>query len=147
LAEIALALVDEMIAHARAEFPNEACGVIHAADGAAATVHRVTNAAASPYRYEMAPLEQLKLEQQRDESRETLFAIYHSRVASEAKPSPTDVNMAFWPPADTTGALMYPETYYIVVSLEEALPTVRVFRIKAAEQYEDNIEEVPLEIV
>ena len=149
MAEIARALVDEMVAHARADLPNEACGVVHAVDGVATSVHRVTNGAASPYRYEMAPLEQLKLEQRRDSDNETLFAIYHSHVASEARPSQTDVNMAFWPPGDTTGTQMYPETLYILVSLaDETAPdrVVRAFRIVPGENYLDCIDEVTLDV-
>ena len=45
------ALVEEMIAHAREDLPNEACGLVHAKNGAAVSVHRVTNVAASPYRF------------------------------------------------------------------------------------------------
>ena len=167
MAEIARALLDEMVAHSRDALPNEACGMVHAVDGVATSVHRVTNAAASPYRYEMAPLEQLKLEQRRDRPRrrrvakgqpgagrflpgfaqETLFAIYHSHVASEARPSPTDVNMAFWPPGETTGTQMYPETLYVVVSLAEDEPSVRAFHIVPGAAYEDCLEEVAFEVI
>ena len=159
------ALVDEMIAHAREDLPNEACGMIHALDGAADAVHRVTNTAASPYRYEMDPLEMLRLDQRRgrrrripcgqlgagrfapDEVEETLFAIYHSHVSSPAWPSPTDVRQAFWPPGETRGTPMYPETYYIVVSLAEDPPPVRAFLIRPAGSIEDCVEPIPLEVV
>jgi proteasome lid subunit RPN8/RPN11 len=160
------ALVDEMIAHAREDLPNEACGMVHALDGAPATVHRVTNVAASPYRYEMAPLEMLRLDQRRGRKRqrvprgqpgagrftggvveETLFAIYHSHVASQAWPSPTDVRQAFWPPGETAGTAMYPETYYIVVSLVEDPPPVRAFLIRPSDSIEDCVEPAPLEVV
>ena len=137
------ALVEEMVAHAREELPNEACGMIHAVDGAPAAVHRVKNAAASPYRYEMDPLQQLKLEQHRDQTGETLFAIYHSHVASEARPSQTDVRMAFWPPGQTDGALMYPQAYYVLVSLAQEPPPVRAYFIRQG----GVIEEEPVEIV
>lgn len=156
------ALVDEMIVHARDELPNEACGMIHALDGVPQPVHRVTNAAASPYRYEMDPRQQLRLELRRGRRRrrvprgqpgagrftsgfveETLFAIYHSHVASEARPSMTDVRMAFWPPGDINGILMYPDVYYIVVSLAEEPPSVRAFRIRAG----GDVEEERLEVV
>ena len=137
------ALVDEMVAHAREELPNEACGMIHALDGAAAAVHRVKNAVASPYRYEMDPLQQLRLEQRRDETGETLFAIYHSHVGSEARPSQTDVRMAFWPPGETDGAVMYPQTYYVVVSLAREPPSVLAYLIRQG----GVIEEEPVEIV
>lgn len=128
---ITQAAIDAMIQHAREELPNEACGMLHARDGEVVATHRVTNVAASPYRYEMAPLEQLKLEQGRDESGEELFAIYHSHVGSPARPSPTDVRQAFFPPGDIEGALMFPDAYYIVVSLAEDSPDVRAFRIRA----------------
>lgn len=137
------AIVDAMVAHAREELPNEACGMVHAAEGVPVAAHRVRNAAASPYRYEMDPLQMLRLEQQRESSGESLFAIYHSHVASEARPSPTDVRMAFWPPGETTAEPMYPETYYILVSLASEPPSVRAFHIRTG----GTIEEEPLEVV
>ncbi len=124
------AIVDAMIAHAREDLPNEACGMVHARDGVPIAVHRVQNAAASPYRYEMNPLQMMRLENQRDETGETLFAIYHSHVASEARPSPTDVRMAFFPPGETDREPMYPQTYYILVSLAQEPPDVRAFFIR-----------------
>lgn len=124
------AVVEEMIAHAREDLPNEACGMLHRAVDGSVLAHRVTNAAASPYRYEMDPLQMLRLEQQRDATGETLFAIYHSHVASEARPSPTDVRMAFWPPGETELEPMYPETYYVLVSLASEQPSVRAFHIR-----------------
>jgi len=141
------ALVEEMIAHSREELPNEACGMVHALDGGSMTLHRVTNAAASPYRYDMAPLEMLKLERLRDERGEALFAIYHSHVASEAWPSPTDVRMAFWPPGEMDGRPMYPDAYYVLVSLAEQPADVRAFRIRPGASVAECIEEEPLEVV
>lgn len=137
------ALIDEMIAHAREDLPNEACGVVHAAAGTATSVHRVRNAAASPYRYEMDGMQQLRLEQARDAAGETLFAIYHSHVASEARPSPTDVRMAFFPPGETANEPAYPGTYYILVSLAEEPPSVRAFQIRTG----GVVDEEPIEIV
>ena len=136
-------LVDEMIAHAREELPNEACGMVHASNGLPTSVQRVKNTAASPYRYEMEPLRILELEQQRDERQESLFAIYHSHVASEAWPSLTDVRQAFWPPGDTDREPMYPDTYYILVSLAEDPPPVRAFLIRRGGE----IEEEPVELI
>jgi len=137
------AIVDEMIAHAREELPNEACGMVHGRDGAPIVVHRVRNVAASPYRYEMDPLRMLRLETQRDESGESLFAIYHSHVASEAHPSPTDVKMAFFPPGEKEREPMYPTTYYILVSLASEPPSVRAFFIRTG----GHVDEEPVEIV
>ena len=57
--------------------PNEACGIIHSKDGQPSSIHKVTNTANSPYRYEMDGLQQLNLEKTIDENGEHLFAIYH----------------------------------------------------------------------
>ena len=149
------AIIDEMVAHAREDLPNEACGMVHAKDGVPPlggsrdahppklVVHRVGNLAASPYRYEMNPLQMMKLERRRDDEGETLFAIYHSHVASAARPSPTDVRMAFYPPDSTDKPPMYPETYYILVSLEHEEADVRAYHIRQG----GIIEEAPIEVV
>lgn len=140
------AIIEALVAHAREDLPNEACGMVHAsdgADGAAIEAHRVKNDAASPYRYEMNPLQMLRLERQREDSGEALFAIYHSHVASEAYPSPTDVRMAFWPPGAIEGPPMFPETYYILVALKYEPPAVRAFHIRSG----GAIEEEAIDIV
>ena len=135
-------LVDEMIAHAREDLPNEACGIVDAKDGAAVAVHRVTNIAASPYRFEMHGMEQMRLEQARDEAGQSLFAIYHSHVASRAYPSPTDVRMAFFPPGEGEEEPTYPETLYVLISLAEDPPPVHAYHIRRG----GVIEEQPIEI-
>lgn len=129
------ALVEEMLAHAREDLPNEACGIIHAVDGVPTTVHRVPNVAGddgkgSPYRYLMDPMTQHRLEVRRDDNGETLFAIYHSHVASAARPSPTDVRMAFFPPGAVEQEPMFPSTFYILVSLAQEPPDVRAYHIR-----------------
>jgi len=134
-------IIDELVLHAREDLPNEACGMVHSKDGELA-VHRVKNAAASPYRYEMDPLQMMRLERLRDDEGEALFAIYHSHVASQAYPSPTDVRMAFFPPGEMEQPPMYPETYYILVSLEHEEPSVRAFRIRQGGE----VEEEPIEV-
>ena len=137
------AIADAIIAHAREDLPNEACGLVHAEDGEAVSVHPVTNVAASPYRFEMHGMEQMRLEQQRDERGETLFAIYHSHVASPAWPSQTDVRMAFFPPGETDQEPAYPGTIYLLVSLAEEPPPLHAYYI-----YQGGvIEEIPAEIV
>ena len=140
---IARALVDEMIAHAREDLPNEACGIVHARGGEPVSVHRVTNVAASPYRFEMHGMEQLRLEEARDDAGETLFAIYHSHVASRAYPSPTDVRMAFFPPGELDREPAYPGALYVLVSLAEDPPPVHAYHIRQG----GVIEEQPIAIV
>lgn len=117
--------------------------MVHAQDGVPVAVHRIGNMAASPYRYEMNPVQMMRLERQRDDSGETLFSIYHSHVASPAYPSPTDVRMAFFPPGETEQPPMFPGTYYILVSLQHAEPEVRAYHIRQG----GVIEEEPIEVV
>ena len=150
MTRIPRAVVDAMVAHAREGLPNEVCGMVHGKDGVATEAIRVTNTAASPYRYEMHPLEMMRLESRRDETGETLFAIYHSHVASQAKPSPTDVRNAFFPPGEVTQPPMFPATFYILVSLAEEPPSVRAWRAHSAADVDAAIaalEEEPIEVV
>jgi proteasome lid subunit RPN8/RPN11 len=115
---IARALLDEVIAHARAEAPNECVGVIAARDGEAVAVHRATNAAASPLRYEIDAKELFTLHEAIDAAGLDLGAIYHSHTRSAPEPSQTDINLAF-----------YPEAVYIIVGLAGEEVDVRAWRI------------------
>ena len=115
---IARALLDEVIAHARAEAPNECVGVIASRDGEAVAVHRATNAAASPLRYEIDAKELFTLHEAIDSAGLDLGAIYHSHTRSAPEPSQTDINLAF-----------YPEAVYIIVGLEGEEADVRAWRI------------------
>jgi proteasome lid subunit RPN8/RPN11 len=122
--------IDEIVAHAREEAPNECCGIVASSDGAAVKVFRATNAEASPVRYSLDPREQYEITKEIETRGWELGAIYHSHTRSPAYPSQTDVNLAF-----------YPDALYVIVSLAgENAPDLRAFKI-AGEQ----IEEVPLE--
>jgi len=132
---------EALIAHARAEYPNEACGVIAgtapSADGGTATTwHPARNRAASPLRYEVHPEDLLRLSLAIDDAGQVIWGIVHSHVRSPAIPSPTDVGLAF-----------YPDALYALVSLSEAeadpatgAPSVRAWRI-----VDGAIFEVPLD--
>ena len=112
-------LIDEMIAHAKEDAPNECCGIIAGEDGRAAKLFRARNAEASPYRYNVEPRDLFRIFRECEENGWSFLAIYHSHTASEAYPSPTDVRLATWP-----------EAYYVLVSLKDAgKPVVRAFRI------------------
>ena len=90
---IPAAIRDELEAHARAEEPNEACGLVALRDGAAERYLPGRNAAASPYRFELeTELENWFLE---DEGYE--LAVFHSHISSPPRPSRTDVeNIGLW---------------------------------------------------
>jgi proteasome lid subunit RPN8/RPN11 len=98
---IARALLDELIAHALQEAPNECCGVVAVEPGPparAARVYRAVNTAASPLRFEVDGRELLGMMDQIERDGRELGAIYHSHTRSEPYPSQTDINFAAnWP--------------------------------------------------
>ena len=117
---IAADLLNEIVAQARAEAPNECCGIIATSDGQAVAVHRATNQAASPLRYEISGAEQYAIQQQIDRAGHELGAIYHSHTRSAPYPSQTDINLAF-----------HPDSLYVIVGLasgEEA--EIRAYTIR-----------------
>jgi len=111
-------LLDEIVAHAREEAPNECCGMIAAADGRAVRVFRAVNAAASPLRYEVEPRDQFRIEMAIDDAGWDLGAIYHSHTRSAPYPSQTDINLAF-----------HPDSLYVIVGIAGGEPDVRAYRI------------------
>jgi [CysO sulfur-carrier protein]-S-L-cysteine hydrolase len=114
-------LIDEMVAHAREDLPNECCGMIGGRDGTATSVVRVENAAASPLRYEMEPQGQFDALKAIEGAGEELLGIYHSHTRSAAYPSQTDVNQA----------VAWPEQVYVIVSLQnEEEPDVKAFLLE-----------------
>jgi proteasome lid subunit RPN8/RPN11 len=112
-------LYEEIIAHARAEAPNECCGMVASRDGEAVKVYRARNAAASPLRYEIDGAEQYRIQMQIEDSGLDLGAIYHSHTRTEPYPSQTDINLAF-----------YPDALYLIVGLAGDEPEVRAFTIR-----------------
>ena len=116
-------LVDEMVAHARDDLPNECCGIIARAADGALTLYRTTNAEASPWRFNIPPQELLHLYNAIEAADGDMLVIYHSHVASEARPSPTDLNIARLHKGPD------PWPYWLLVSLKDAEPSVRAWRI------------------
>lgn len=117
-------IVDEMVDHAREDEPNECCGLIGGRPGEAATLYRATNAEASPFRYSLAPLEQLELMNRIEDSGEELVGIYHSHTRTGAWPSQTDINLA----------IGWPDVVWFIVSLEDSeSPDVKAFTIHGSE--------------
>jgi [CysO sulfur-carrier protein]-S-L-cysteine hydrolase len=142
-ARLGAGLVQALIDHARAGYPNESCGLIigdrPAAEGGTALRFEPTdNAAASPYRYEIPPDDVYRLTVATDDADETFWAIVHSHTHSPAVPSPTDIGLAF-----------YPDALYVLVSLGDdesdpssGTPSVRAWRI-----VEGAVSEVALDVV
>lgn len=142
-AAIPATLVQELIDHARAGAPDEACGLI-IGDGPAATGGRALrfeptrNAAASPYLYEIHPDDLYRLTVATDDADEAFWGIVHSHTHTPAVPSPTDIGLAF-----------YPDALYILVSLaeDEADPATGVPSVRAWRIVDGLVHEVALAIV
>jgi proteasome lid subunit RPN8/RPN11 len=120
---------DALVAHARAEYPNEACGMIAgtapAAEGGTATRwHPARNRAASPLRYEIHPDDLLRVSLTIDDADGVIWDRPQPRPLA-GRPSPTDVGLA-----------LYPDALYLLISVaaDEADPvtgaeSVRAWRI------------------
>ena len=130
-------LVDEMVAHAKADLPNECCGILAGQDGNVLKSYRMSNVEASPFRFSMDPGELARVDTEAGDNGWDLLAIYHSHTGSEAYPSDTDVRIA------GGTAELWPDVRYLLVSLMDMdQPSVRVFQISAGE-----VTEEPLEVV
>ena len=124
------AIAEAIVAQARAEYPNEACGIIAGtadpADGGAALRYEACrNESASPYRYTIHPDDAFRVVVGIDDADEAVWGIVHSHVKSPAVPSLTDVGLA-----------TFPDALYLLVSLaaDEAdattgEPSLRAWRI------------------
>jgi proteasome lid subunit RPN8/RPN11 len=122
-------LYAQMIEQARAEAPNECCGMIGTRDGEAVRVYPAVNTAASPLRYEIDGAEQLRLYNEIEDAGLELGAIYHSHTRTDPYPSQTDINLAF-----------YPDSLYVIIGVAGPEPKVRAFSIRDGEVGEAEIE-------
>ncbi len=103
-------VVDAIVAHAKRDHPDEACGVVAGAEGSDRPERFVpmVNAAGSPTFYELDPTDLLRLYREMDDRDEEPVVVYHSHTATEAYPSRTDVSLA-----------MEPNAHYVLVSTRE----------------------------
>ncbi len=127
--------IDEMVAHARDELPNECCGILAGQGGRVFKLHRMTNVEASPFRFSMDPREIAHVDTEAGQNSWDLMAVYHSHTRSEAYPSDTDVRLA-------VGTVqLWPDIRYILVSLMDAdAPQVRLFQISGGVITEELLE-------
>ena len=125
------ALAEELLRHARADVPNEACGLLAGdlASGVATAYHPARNADASPYVYTVHPDDLLRIVLGIEDGGEDLVAIFHSHTHTPAVPSPTDRRQA-----------RYPGVYYLLATLSDpdASPAecLRAWRIEEGESRE-----------
>ncbi len=114
-------LVDAMVAHARADHPDEACGVIAGPEGSDRPERFIpmVNAERSPTFYRFDSMEHLKVWKAMDDADEVPVVIYHSHTGTEAYPSRTDVAIA-----------AEPDAHYVLVSTRDPeVHELRSYRI------------------
>ena len=127
-------LVDAMVAHARRDHPDEACGVLPgpAASDRPERFVEMINAERSPTFYRFDSAEQLKVWRAMDAADEEPVVIYHSHTATEAYPSRTDISYA-WEPA----------AHYVLISTRDPdTHELRSYRI-----VDGVVTEEPVEVV
>jgi proteasome lid subunit RPN8/RPN11 len=127
-------IYDRIVAHARRDHPDEACGVVAGPAGSDRPERFIpmTNAARSPTFYEFDSTEQFQVWKQMDDNDEEPVVLYHSHTATEAYPSRTDVSYASEPGA-----------HYVLVSTRDEHETeFRSYRIENG-----NITEEPVTVV
>ena len=115
-------LLAAMVSHARADHPDEACGVIAGPSGSDRPERHIPmlNAARSPTFYEFDSGDLLALYRELDERDEVPVVIYHSHTATEAYPSRTDVALAG-----------EPEAHYVLISTRETGPAEGPFEFRS----------------
>ena len=133
------ATYDAIVAHAKRDHPDEACGVVAGPAGSDRPERFVpmTNAAGSPTFYEFDSMEMFQLYKEMDANDEEPVVVYHSHTATEAYPSRTDVGLASEPGA-----------HYVLVSTREHGNTdgpveFRSYRITDGEVTEEEVRVVP----
>jgi [CysO sulfur-carrier protein]-S-L-cysteine hydrolase len=124
-------LLDVIVAHARRDHPDEACGIVAGRVGSdrPERVVEMTNAERSPTFYRFDSQEQLRVWREMDDRDEEPVVIYHSHTATEAYPSRTDVSLA-----------QEPGAHYLLVSTRaDDEVEVRSFRIVDGEVGEEEV--------
>lgn len=131
---ISRSLIDQMVAHARADHPDEACGVIAGPEGSDRPERFIAmvNAERSPTFYRFDSGEQLTVWREMDRADEEPVVIYHSHTATEAYPSRTDVSFA-----------SEPNAHYVLISTRDPdAAEIRSYRIVAGEITEEEIDTI-----
>ena len=126
-------IYQEMLDHAKKEWPLECCGILSGKEKAVQKAFELKNTEKSPVKYSMSPQDQLKVFEEMEKESLEMIAIYHSHPHTIPFPSETDVKLAF-----------YPDISYIIISLkEEENPILKAFQIGKEAIYLEEIEVIP----
>jgi len=113
-------IIDGIIAQARNELPNEACGLLAGTGDAVTEAFPLTNADHSPQHFSFDPKEQFAVLRQARAKGLRIIANYHSHPSSPARPSEEDIRLAY-----------DPDIIYIILSLQDAVqPVIKAFSIR-----------------
>ena len=128
---------DAIVAHARRDHPDEACGVVAGPSYDDPTRFvPMLNAARSPTFYEFDSIDLLKLYREMDDRDEVPAVIYHSHTATEAYPSRTDISLA-----------QEPEAHYVLVSTREPDSSPDETEFRSYRIVDGAVTEEPVEIL
>ena len=135
---ISQSLADEIVAHARRDHPDEACGVVAGTVGSDDPQRFVPmlTAARSPTFYEFDSLDLLRLYRDMDARGEEPVVIYHSHTATEAYPSRTDVSYA-----------QEPNAHYVLVSTKECGNDEGPVQFRSFRIIDGSVTEEPVELI
>jgi len=125
-------IYQEMLNHARREWPLECCGILGGKEKTVEKAFELQNAEESSVLYSMSPQDQLKVFEEMGKKSMEMIAIYHSHPHTIPFPSETDVRLAF-----------YPDVSSIIISLKEGDPFVKAFQIGKEAIYLEEIEVIP----
>lgn len=123
-------IINEIIEHSKAEWPNEACGILAGQGNKISHIYKMVNTEESAESFFMDPKEQFSVIKKMRQDNLEMLAIYHSHPSTPARPSAKDIEMA-----------LYPQASYLIISLEKRNePVVRAFQIKEGKVEEEKIE-------
>lgn len=115
-------VIAAIIAHAERGLPHEVCGYLAEKDGKVASHYELTNIDEASDHFSMKPEEQFRAVKDMRRKGMKLRAVYHSHPETPARASQEDIRLAY-----------DPEISYVIISLAEAAPAVRSFRIRNGE--------------
>ena len=130
---IARSMLDEIVAQARDEAPNECCGIVGSRNGEAVRLFKARNARASPLAYDIDGRDLQRIYDEIDRDELQVGVIYHSHTRSDPVPSQTDINLA---------SPFLPDAVYLIVGVKDPeRDDLRAWHIRDAQ-----VSEAPLEI-
>jgi proteasome lid subunit RPN8/RPN11 len=123
-------MVEAIVAHARRDHPDEACGIVAGKDGVAARIIEMENADRSPTGFTFDSAEWLRVHREIDDADEDFLVVYHSHTMTEAYPSRTDIGWSRTTPF---------EHWLLVSTREPDREEIRSFTITDGEVAEEEI--------